>query len=251
MARRARSGQAGAVPSTTHHRRHGESHRSGRAGWLRAAVLGADDGILSTAALMVGVAGSGASVASVRTAGIAALVAGALSMAKGEYVSVAAQRDAERADVEVERRELEEHPQAELAELTEIWRSRGLEPEVAAVVAQQLTDNDALAAHARDELGLTELYSARPAQAAVASATAFATAALLPLLAYLAWSASGRSAFVVAVSVVALGCLGALGARLGGAPWVPAALRVGVAGLAIMLVTTGVGHLVGHTAGSL
>ena len=237
------------MPTT--HRHHGEPHRSGRAAWLRAAVLGADDGILSTAALMVGVAGSGASVASVRTAGIAALVAGALSMAKGEYVSVSAQRDAERADLQVERRELEEHPQAELTELTEIWRGRGLEPELAAAVARQLTDHDALAAHARDELGLTELSTARPLQAALASASSFATAALIPLLAYLAWSSSGRSAFVVAVSVVALGALGALGARLGGARWVPAAVRVSAAGLVIMLVTTGVGHLVGHTAGAL
>jgi VIT1/CCC1 family predicted Fe2+/Mn2+ transporter len=190
-------------------------------------------------------------VASVSSAGISALVAGALSLAKGEYVSVAAQRDAERADLQVERLELEEHPQAELAELTEIWRGRGLDPEVAAVVARQLTDKDALAAHARDELGLSEISTARPLQAAVASATAFASAALLPLLAYLAWSASGRSAFVVAVSVVALGALGAVGARLGGAPWRPAAQRVAAAGLVIMLVTTGVGHLVGRTAGSL
>jgi VIT1/CCC1 family predicted Fe2+/Mn2+ transporter len=250
MARPSRSGQAGPVP-TSQRRRHGETHRSGRSSWLRAAVLGADDGILSTAALIVGVAGSGAAVASVRTAGIAGLVAGALSMAKGEYVSVAAQRDAERADLQTERRELEESPEAELDELTAIWRGRGLEPEVAAVVARQLTDHDALGAHARDELGLTEMSTARPAQAATASAISFATAALIPLLGYLAWSGAGRSAFVVAVSVVALGALGALGARIGGAPWLPASARVAIAGLAIMLVTLGVGHLVGHTAGSL
>jgi VIT1/CCC1 family predicted Fe2+/Mn2+ transporter len=251
MAPRVRTGQAGPVPTPHHHRRHGEYHRSGRSGWLRAAVLGADDGILSTAALIVGVAGSGAAVATVRTAGIAAIVAGALSMAKGEYVSVAAQRDAEQADLLVERQELEEDPQAELAELTEIWRGRGLDPAVAEVVARQLTDKDALAAHARDELGLTDLFTARPLQASLASALSFATAALVPLLGYLAWAASGRTAFVVVLTVLALAVLGAVGARLGGAPWRPAAVRVAAAGLVIMLVTMGVGHLVGHTAGSL
>jgi VIT1/CCC1 family predicted Fe2+/Mn2+ transporter len=226
--------------------RHGpEVHRSNRTGWLRAAVLGADDGIVSTASLIVGVAGSGAAAATVRTAGIAGLVAGALSMAAGEYVSVAAQRDAERADLARERVELQEHPVSELAELAEIWRGRGLEPEVAEVVARQLTATDALAAHARDELGLTEVSAARPVQAAVTSALSFATGALLPLLAFVLWTGSGRSAVVMAVATVALAASGAAGAVLGGAPWRRATVRVASGGLVAMLVTMGIGEATG------
>jgi VIT1/CCC1 family predicted Fe2+/Mn2+ transporter len=226
--------------------RHGpEVHRSYRAGWLRAAVLGADDGIVSTASLIVGVAGSGAAAATVRTAGIAGLVAGALSMAAGEYVSVAAQRDAERADLARERLELQEHPVSELAELAEIWRGRGLEPEVADVVARQLTATDALAAHARDELGLTEVSAARPVQAAVTSALSFATGALLPLLAFVLWTAAGRSAVVMGVATAALAASGAAGAALGGAPWKRATLRVAAGGLVAMLVTMAIGEATG------
>jgi VIT1/CCC1 family predicted Fe2+/Mn2+ transporter len=224
-------------------------HRSNRVGWLRAAVLGADDGIVSTASLIVGVAGSGAAFTTVRTAGIAGLFAGALSMAAGEFVSVAAQRDAERADLQRERQELAEHPVSELAELAEIWRGRGLEPDVAMVVAQQLTDADALGAHARDELGLTEETAARPAQASVVSALSFASGALIPLLAFCAWSAAGRSALVIGVATAALAGSGAGGAVLGGAPWRRAAVRVAVGGLLAMLITLGIGEATGAALG--
>jgi VIT1/CCC1 family predicted Fe2+/Mn2+ transporter len=232
------------------HRHHGpEAHRSNRAGWLRAAVLGADDGIVSTASLIVGVAGSGVAASTVRTAGISGLVAGALSMAAGEYVSVAAQRDAERADLARERLELQEHPVSELAELAEIWRGRGLEPDVADVVARQLTATDALAAHARDELGLTEVSAARPVQAALTSALSFATGALLPLLAFVLWTAAGRSAVVMAVATAALAASGAAGAALGGAPWQRATVRVAAGGLVAMLVTMGIGEATGAALG--
>ena len=232
-----------ALPADHHH--HHEAHRSRRVGWLRASVLGANDGVVSTAALIVGVAGSGASLEAVRVAGIAGLVAGAMSMAVGEYVSVASQRDVEQADLRMEGRALREHPRAELTELTEIWRARGLEPDLARQVAQQLTAADALAAHARDELGLTEVAAARPVQAAGASAASFAVGAALPLLAYLLGPASGRSPTVVAVALVALGLLGAVGAALGGAPRIPAMLRVAVGGAAAMGVTMLIGELTG------
>lgn len=224
-------------------------HRSNRAGWLRAAVLGADDGIVSTAALIVGVAGSGAAFATVRTAGIAGLFAGALSMAAGEYVSVAAQRDAERADLQRERQELREHPASELAELAEIWRGRGLDPDVAMVVAQQLTEADALGAHARDELGLTPATAARPVQASTVSAVSFAIGALIPLLAFCAWSASGRSAVVIGVATASLAGSGIAGALLGGAPWRRAAMRVAFGGLLAMLITLGIGEATGAALG--
>jgi VIT1/CCC1 family predicted Fe2+/Mn2+ transporter len=233
----------------TMHRHGPEVHRSNRTGWLRAAVLGADDGIVSTASLIVGVAGSGAAAATVRTAGIAGLVAGALSMAAGEYVSVAAQRDAERADLARERIELQEHPVSELAELAEIWRNRGLDPEVADVVARQLTAADALGAHARDELGLHEVSTARPLQAALASAVSFAVGALLPLLAFVAWTGSGRSAVVIVVATAALAASGAAGAVLGGAPWWRALVRVAAGGLVAMLVTLGIGEATGAALG--
>ena len=158
--------------AATHHHvphPHDEPHRSDRAGWLRAAVLGANDGVVSTACLIVGVAGAGASFGAVRTAGIAGLAAGALSMAVGEYVSVASQRDIEQADLRIERQALEDHPVAELRELAQIWEHRGLEPGLAMQVAEQLTADDALGAHARDELGLTADTAARPAQAAAVS----------------------------------------------------------------------------------
>jgi VIT1/CCC1 family predicted Fe2+/Mn2+ transporter len=235
------------LPPDHHH--HGEEHKSHRAGWLRAAVLGANDGVVSTASLMVGVAGSGASFSAVRTAGIAGLVAGAMSMAVGEYVSVASQRDTEEADLRMERRALEEHPRAELAELTEIWRRRGLDAPLAAEVARQLTEADALAAHARDELGLTEVSAARPIQATVTSGIAFSVGALLPLLAYVASPASVRSVVVGVAALLALALLGAVGATLGGARRLPATLRVAVGGAAAMGLTLLVGKLTGAALG--
>ena len=235
------------LPPDHHH--HVESHKSHRAGWLRAAVLGANDGVVSTAALIVGVASSGSSLAAVRTAGIAGLVAGAMSMAAGEYVSVASQRDTEEADLRMEAQALRDHPRAELAELAQIWQSRGLEPDLAAEVARQLTAADALAAHARDELGLTEVSTARPVQAATTSAAAFSLGALVPLLAYLAAPSSGRSATTVVLSLVALAVLGAVGATLGGARRLRATLRVAVGGALAMAVTMLIGELTGATLG--
>jgi VIT1/CCC1 family predicted Fe2+/Mn2+ transporter len=238
------------VPQPVHRSPHRpEDHRSHRSGWLRAAVLGADDGIVSTAALIVGVAGSGVGFSAVRASGIAGLVAGALSMAAGEFVSVSAQRDAERADLSMERRELQEHPAHELAELTGIWRDRGLDPDLAAEVARQLTEADALGSHARDELGITPKTAARPLQAALASAIAFAVGALVPLLAYVLWSHGGRSAFVMAVATAALASSGAVGAFLGGAPRARAAARVAAGGLLAMLVTLAIGEATGAALG--
>lgn len=234
------------LPADHHH--HVESHKSHRAGWLRAAVLGANDGVVSTAALIVGVASSGSSLAAVRTAGIAGLVAGAMSMAVGEYVSVASQRDTEEADLRMEAQALRDHPRAELAELAQIWQSRGLEPDLAAEVARQLTEADALAAHARDELGLTEVSTARPVQAATTSAGSFALGALVPLLAYLA-APSGRSAVTVVLALVALAVLGAVGAALGGARRLRATLRVAVGGALAMAVTMLIGELTGAALG--
>lgn len=228
---------------------HAEEHRSNRAGWLRAAVLGANDGMVSTASLIVGVAGAGSSESAVRTAGIAGLVAGALSMAVGEYVSVASQRDVEQADLRIERQALVDHPVAELRELAQIWEQRGLDPELASEVAQQLTDADALGAHARDELGLTEGTAARPVQAALTSATAFSLGALVPLLVYLASPDAGRSWFVVASAVAALGALGVVGAVLGAAPRLRALVRVSVAGSLAMLATVLIGELTGAVLG--
>ena len=235
------------LPPDHHH--HAEDHRGHRAGWLRAAVLGANDGVVSTAALIAGMVGSGAGFATVRTAGIAGLVAGAMSMAAGEYVSVSSQRDVEEADLAMEREALAKFPRAELAELTEIWRSRGLAPELAAQVAQQLTEADALAAHARDELGITELAEARPLQAASASAVAFALGALLPILAYVLAPAGARSPVVVGGALVALALLGALGAALGGAPRRRATVRVAVGGALAMGLTMAIGQLTGATLG--
>ncbi|MFP5257372.1 MAG: VIT family protein [Acidimicrobiia bacterium] len=235
------------MPPEHHH--HVEDHRSSRAGWLRAAVLGANDGVVSTAALMVGMVGSGAGFSTVRTAGIAGLVAGAMSMAAGEYVSVSSQRDVEQADLAMEREALEKHPRAELAELTEIWRSRGLTPELAAQVAQQLTEADALGAHARDELGITELAEARPLQAAATSALAFALGAALPILAYVLAPVSARSPLVIGGALAALALLGAVGAALGGAPRLRATVRVAIGGAAAMALTMAIGEVTGATLG--
>jgi VIT1/CCC1 family predicted Fe2+/Mn2+ transporter len=226
-------------------RAHREIHRSGRGGWLRAAVLGANDGILSTAGLVVGVAAADASRGAVLTAGIAGLVAGALSMAAGEYVSVSSQRDAELADLRVERRELEENPEGELAELAGIYAARGLEPDLARRVAEQLSARDRLAAHARDELGLSADALARPFQAAWTSALSFTAGAALPLAAIAATPGTARIPATAGVTLVALAALGALGARLGGAAVGRAAARVAAWGAAAMALTGAIGALVG------
>ena len=225
-----------------------ESHLSHRSGWLRAAVLGANDGIVSTASLVLGVAASGASGSAIVTAGIAGLVAGALSMAAGEYVSVSSQRDAEQADLRMEERELRDDPEGELRELSGIYERRGLPPKLANEVAQALTRGDALEAHARDELGLAEERLARPFQAAWASALSFSTGAVLPLLAVGLGTSAARGAITVAVTLVALGLLGDLGARLGGAPRLHATVRVVVWGAVAMAITSGIGALVGAVA---
>jgi VIT1/CCC1 family predicted Fe2+/Mn2+ transporter len=220
-------------------------HHSQRSNWLRAAVLGANDGIVSTASLVLGVAASGAATAAVVTAGVAGLVAGALSMAAGEYVSVSSQRDAEQADMQVEEQELRCDPAGELRELAEIYERRGLPPALASEVASTLSARDALGAHARDELGLDAKRRARPLQAAWTSAVSFASGAALPLAAVGVIPEPARAAGTVAVTLLALGLLGDLGARLGGAPQAPATIRVVAWGAVAMAVTAGIGALVG------
>ena len=222
---------------------HIETHRTDRVGWLRAAVLGANDGIISIAGLVVGVAASGVDARVVLGTGVAGIVAGAMSMAAGEYVSVQSQADAEHADIAKETRELAEEPDAELQELTHIYIQRGLTPELAKQVAQQLTAHDALGAHARDELGITESLRARPLQAALASAVAFAAGAVLPILA-VALAPAGRIEPVVAgVSLLALLLSGGLAARVGGAAIVRGALRVGFWGAMAMAAAALIGRL--------
>jgi vacuolar iron transporter family protein len=225
-------------------RGHPERHLSTRENWLRAAVLGANDGLLSVSSLILGVAAGGGSRTSILLAGVAALVAGALSMAAGEYVSVSSQRDAERADLALEARELATDPDGELRELALIYEERGLSPELARQVADQLSRGDRLAAHARDELGLAEARMANPWQAAWASAAAFTAGAAIPVACALA-AQDARAALVVVVTLAALCLLGAVGARLGGAPVGPAALRVGLWGAGAMGLTAGIGALVG------
>jgi len=222
-----------------------EQHLSTRSNWLRAAVLGANDGIVSTASLVLGVAASGASAAAILTAGIAGLVAGALSMAAGEYVSVSSQRDAERADIRLEERELALDPTGELQELTAIYERRGLPPGLAAEVARALSRQGALAAHLRDELGLDEQRLARPLQAAAASALSFSVGAALPLLAAAVAPTAVRGAVIIAVTLIALAVLGDVGARLGGAPRARATIRVVAWGAVAMAVTAAIGALVG------
>jgi VIT1/CCC1 family predicted Fe2+/Mn2+ transporter len=226
-----------------------EVHLSHRSNWLRAAVLGANDGILSTASLVLGVAASGASGHAIVIAGVAGLVAGALSMAAGEYVSVSSQRDTEGADLRLEERELSTDPEGELRELAGIYERRGVPAELAAQVAAALTSGGALAAHARDELGLDAQRTARPLQAAWASAVSFSTGAILPLVAIGVSPASMRVVVCVAVTLAALALLGDIGARLGGAPRVRATVRVLVWGAVAMAVTAGIGALVGTTTG--
>jgi vacuolar iron transporter family protein len=224
---------------------HREQHRTTRIGWLRASVLGANDGIVSTASLVIGVAATNAGWNQILVAGVAGLTAGALSMAAGEYVSVSSQADTERADLTRERRELAEDPDAELRELTGIYISRGLEPELARRVARQLTVRDPLAAHARDELGISEALAARPLQAALASAAAFAIGAALPIVTAILASPRLLSLTVAATSLMCLAGLGALAARTGGAPAVTGAARVAFWGALAMAVTAGVGRLFG------
>ena len=225
--------------------RHRERHRIGRTGWLRAAVLGANDGIVSTASLVVGVAAAGTGRQEILLAGIAGLVAGSLSMAAGEYVSVSSQEDTEQADLARERKELETEPEAEERELAGIYVHRGLDPQLAHQVAKQLMEHDALGAHARDELGLTEVMTARPLQAALASASTFAVGAALPILTVLIAGGVHASMVVAIVSLICLAILGALAARAGGAsPWMGMA-RVAFWGAAAMALTAVVGKLFG------
>ena len=224
---------------------HRERHRTDRIGWLRAAVLGANDGIVSTASLVVGVAAADAGRGQILVAGVAGLVAGALSMAAGEDVSVSSQADTERADTARERQELATAPVAELDELTAIYVRRGLEPALARTVAEQLTAHDVLKAHLRDELGFSDEFVARPLQAALASAVTFAAGAALPVVTALLAPAPALSVVVTSVSLLALAVLGALAGKVGGAPVARGALRVVFWGALAMAVTAGVGRLFG------
>lgn len=226
-------------------RRHREKHRSARSGWLRAAVLGSNDAIVSTAGLMMGVAASKATTTSILVAGIAGLGAGAMSMAVGEFVSVSSQRDAELADIAIEKRELTESPEAELMELAGIYRERGLDKDLAMKVAKQLSARDNLAAHLRDELGIEENNRARPLQAAWISAVSFAVFAMVPILALVVAPASFRMETIAAVTLASLAGLGALGGKLGGAPMARASLRVTLGGALALAVTFLIGRLVG------
>ena len=229
--------------------KHIEGHKTHRIGWLRAAVLGANDGIVSTASLVLGVAAAGATTNSILVAGVAGLMAGSMSMAAGEYVSVSSQSDTENADIEKERNELATDPVHELEELTMIYVGRGLDKNLARQVATQLTAHDALGAHARDELGISAILSAKPIQAAFASASTFAVGAALPLLvvllvpqAILMWTVAGSS-------LVFLAILGSLAAQAGGASVLTSTIRVTFWGALAMGLTTGVGALFGVTAG--
>jgi VIT1/CCC1 family predicted Fe2+/Mn2+ transporter len=224
---------------------HPELHRTERIGWLRAAVLGANDGIVSTASLIVGVAAASAGRAELLVAGMAGLVAGAMSMAAGEYVSVSSQFDTELADLARERQELATQPDLEKQELASIYVKRGLTPDLATHVAEQLMARDALGAHARDELGISEAVSARPVQAGLTSAATFAVGAALPLLTALLSPAPQLALFVAGTSLVFLTGLGALAARTGGAPVLKAAMRVAFWGALAMAITAGVGRLFG------
>ncbi len=224
---------------------HAERHRYDRVGWLRAAVLGANDGILSVASILLGVAAATSSRNQIAIAGAAALVAGAMAMATGEFVSVSSQRDTQRADIARERREILQNPDFELAELQEIYQHRGLEPALARTVAERLMEQDALGAHLRDELGMTGVGVAAPPQAAVSSAISFAAGGTLPLAAAIAVPSGARVPVVAALALVLLAGTGALGGRLGGAPIRRAALRVLAGGSLAMLATWAIGSLVG------
>jgi len=225
--------------------RHHENHFTQRIGWLRAAVLGANDGIISTASLILGVAAAHASRESILTAGVASLVAGAMSMAAGEYVSVSSQSDMEEAETETERKELESNSAAEHKELANIYAKRGLTPHLASEVATQLMAHDALDAHLRDELGISETLKARPLQAASASAITYAVGAALPLLSLFVATPSTVTIVVPLVSLIVLTLLGGLAASAGGASVVKGALRVLFWGAIAMAVTAGLGSLFG------
>lgn len=225
--------------------RHKERHFTGRIGWLRAAVLGANDGIVSTASLVLGVAAANATRSNILIAGIAGTVAGAMSMAAGEYVSVHSQADTEKAELARERAELEMDGESEHKELTAIYIGRGLEPSLAKQVAEQLMAHDAIGSHARDELGITETLSARPIQAAMASAGSFAVGAALPILITAVAPEAGLIALVSGTSLAFLALLGGLAARVGGAPVIAGATRVLFWGALAMAVTAGVGAMFG------
>lgn len=229
--------------------RHSEFHRSHRIGWLRAAVLGANDGIVSTASLVIGVAAAGASQQTILITGVAGLVSGAMSMAAGEYVSVSSQSDTETADIARETEELATQPEHELEELTGIYTSRGLTPELARQVAVQLTAHDALGTHARDELGIIDAMNAKPVQAALASAGTFAIGAALPLFVVILASNSNVIAYVAATSLFFLAALGGMAAQAGGASLFKGASRVTFWGVLAMLATAGVGSLFGVVTG--
>ena len=228
--------------------KHSEFHRSHRIGWLRAAVLGANDGIVSTASLIIGIAAAHAPYATIVLSGAAGLVSGAMAMAAGEYVSVCSQSDTENADLAKERSELETEPEHELQELTGIYLSRGLSPELAHQVALQLTAHDALGAHARDELGITEIVTARPVQAAFASACTFAVGAALPLFVTLIAPTTQLIPIVATMSLAFLAALGALSAKAGGANIWRGTARVAFWGVLAMAATAGVGGLFGVVA---
>lgn len=233
------------MPTAPSRRQHRERHSTGRVGWLRAAVLGSNDAIISTASLMIGVGASSASSRTILVTGIAGLVAGAMSMAVGEFVSVSSQRDAERASIELERDELSADPVAELQELTRIYMTRGLDEALARRVAEELSRKDRLKAHLRDELGIEPGELANPLQAAWISALSFAAFAAVPVLALLVAPEGHRTTVIALVSLASLCGLGALGARLGGAPIVRAALRVVLGGGLAMALTAGIGALLG------
>jgi VIT1/CCC1 family predicted Fe2+/Mn2+ transporter len=216
---------------------------------LRAAVLGSDDAIVSTASLMIGVLASSASRGATLITGVAGLVAGSMSMAVGEYVSVSSQRDAERADIAREKQELAGHPQAELRELATIYVKRGLDEDLAMKVAEQLSAHDRLGSHMRDELGIDQALLARPMQAAWVSAASFAAFALIPIVALFVSPAALRLPMIATLSLASLAALGALGGHLGGAPLIPASLRVTFGGALAMAVTAGIGRLLGIAFG--
>lgn len=227
---------------------HEAQHKSHRAPWLRAAVLGVNDGIVSTSGLMLGVLGASANnQAAILTAGFAGLVAGAISMGVGEYVSVSSQKDSEKADIEIERRSIADNPEQELAELAWIYEQRGVEKELALQVATQLHAHDAVSAHARDELNINQDVLANPAQAALASTVAFSIGAAVPIVASLISTASNGLYIIIGFSIVALAVSGSVGAYLGGGNKKKAALRVLAGGVLAMAITYSIGLLIGHT----
>ncbi len=228
---------------------HPERHKSHRVGWLRASVLGANDGIVSTASLLMGVAAADVATSTLVTTGVAALTAGALSMAMGEYVSVSSQRDSENADIARERHELEKFPAHEFDELTGIYIDKGLSPELARQVATELGKGDLLAVHMAEELGITSDTIARPVQAALTSSVSFGLGAAIAVIAMVLAPTNARLAVTATVAIIALGALGAIGARIGGAAISRPTIRTLVGGAAAMGITTVIGHLVGGAVG--